>query len=104
MIEMDYSYAYMKMLLALFVIVIFLYLVKKYIEKKNLLFTNQKNDIKILSQKFIDTKNKITLIKYKDKEYLLYIGENSFLIDKFDNFETILQKKQDNIDEDIDNN
>ena len=101
MAEIDYSYAYFKMLFVLTFIIILLYLIKKFIEKKNLHPLNNTNEIKIISQKMVDTKNKITLIECRGKSYLLMIGEKSFLIDKYENFEKIIQEKT---DENIDNN
>lgn len=101
MAEIDYSYAYFKMLFVLTSIIILLYLIKKFIEKKNLHPLGNTHEIKVVSQKMLDTKNKITLIECRGKAYLLMIGEKSFLIDKYDNFEKIIQEKK---DENIDNN
>ena len=42
----------------------------------------------------IDTKNRITLIRYRDREYLLLIGEKSFMIDKFDTFEKVIKENE----------
>ena len=97
MVEMDYSdytYAYIKMLLALGFIVAVLYILKRYIESKNLTTSHKTQDIKIVSQKMIDTKNRITLIRYRDREYLLLIGEKSFMIDKFDTFEKVIKDNE----------
>jgi hypothetical protein len=41
------------------------------------------NDIKILSQKFIDNTNRVMLIEYADVKYLLLVGASSMVIDKF---------------------
>ena len=90
MVEMNYSLAYAKMLLVLGVIVGGLLLIKKYVQKKLPL---NKGNIQVLSQQMIDTKNKITLIRYKDKEYLIATGESGFLIDKFDTFDTTLKEE-----------
>ena len=83
------------MLLALGVMVAFLFWLKRYVSKKN--YTNlQKNtDIKIITQKQVDIKNKITLLSYKDREYLILTSENGgFLIDKFESFDKTLKDKK----------
>ncbi len=90
MVEMNYSLAYLKMLLALGAIVGVLLFIKRYMEKKTPL---GKSSIKILSQQMLDTKNKISLVRYKDKEYLIATGESGFLIDRFDTFDTTLDTK-----------
>jgi hypothetical protein len=41
------------------------------------------NDIKIISQKFIDNTNRVMLIEYADVKYLLLVGSSSMVIDKF---------------------
>jgi len=85
MVEVDYSLAYLKMLLALGVIVAFLLWLKKYLIKKNFSDIQKSDDIKIITQKPLDTKNKITLISFKNKEYLLLVGDSSgYKIDEFE--------------------
>ena len=84
MVEVDYTTAYLKMLLALGAIVAFLLWLKKYLIKKNFTNLQKSDDIKVITQKPLDTKNKITLISYKDKEYLLLVGEGSCKIDEFE--------------------
>ena len=85
MVEVDYSLAYLKMLLALGVIVVFLLWLKKYLIKKNFSDIQKSDDIKIITQKPLDTKNKITLISFKNKEYLLLVGDSSgYKIDEFE--------------------
>ena len=91
MVEVDYSLAYLKMILALGAIVAFLFWLKRYLMKKNYLSLQKSDDIKIITQKPLDSKNKITLISYKDKEYLLMVGESGFKIDEYkkEDFEDI---------------
>ena len=85
MVEMDYSLSYLKMLLALGAIVGFLLWLKKYILSKNFSDIQKSDDIKIITQKPLDTKNKITLISFKNKEYLLLVGDSSgYKIDEFE--------------------
>ncbi len=88
MVEMDYSLAYLKMLLALGAIVAFLLWLKKYLIKKNFNDIQKSDDIKIIIQKPLDTKNKITLISFKNKEYLLLVGDSGYKIDEFEKEKT----------------
>jgi flagellar biogenesis protein FliO len=43
-----------------------------------------KNEMKVLSQKFIDAKNKVVLFEYQNKKYLMLIGNTNLLLDVFD--------------------
>jgi len=88
-VEVDYSLAYLKMLLALGVIIAILFFIKKYIHKITPL---KKGDLQILSQQMLDRKNILSHIKFRDKEYLIVTGESGFLIDKFDSFEDNLKE------------
>jgi len=96
MVEMDYSFAYLKMLLALGAIVGFLLLIKRYVEKNSPL---KKGAVKILSQQMLDAKNRISLIRYKDNDYLIVSGENGFLVDKFKSFDKDLKEEIENIND-----
>ena len=65
--------------------IILLYLKKKSFAK----LPSLKNDMKVLSQKFIDAKNKVVLFEYQNKKYLMLIGNTNILLDSFDeNFKT----------------
>jgi len=89
---MEYSFAYLKMLVILAAIIMLLLYVKKILEKKNLLNQN-KNDLVIKSQKMIDTKNRVALLGYKDKEYLVILGDNNLLLDSFDSYEKVAREQ-----------
>lgn len=91
---MEYSFAYLKMIGVLAGIILLLLYVKKFLEKKNILNQNS-NDLVIKSQKMIDTKNRVALLGYKDKEYLVLLGDNNLLLDSFDSFDTKLKEAQD---------
>ncbi len=91
---MEYSFAYIKMLLALGAIVAFLFWLKSYLIKKNFIDIKKNEDIKIIAQKPLDSKNRVTIIKYKNKEYLLLVGESGYLIDKFDTFDKVLKENK----------
>jgi len=83
------------MLLALGAIVAFLFWLKRYILKKNYASLQKNEDIKIITQKQVDIKNKITLLSYKDREYLILTSENGgFLIDKFESFDKTLKEQK----------
>jgi len=95
LVEVNYTFAYIKMLLALGAIVLFLLWLKRYLLKKNYANLQKSVEIKVITQKQLDAKNKITLISYKDKEYLIVTSENGgFLIDKYENFDKILKDKK----------
>jgi len=121
--ESDISSAYLKMLLILALLLLFLYLLKRWVVAKrgsingSWLF-NEKNNkqnsksvnrssIKIVTQRAIDHKNRVALISFEDRKYLLLIGENNLLLDRFDSdlnslensFESELKDKQTALDE-----
>jgi len=93
MVEMDYSFAYLKMLLALGAIIGVLLLIKRYLQAK---LPQTKSGIKILSQQMLDHKNRLSLVKYRDKEYLIVTGESGFLVDRYDSFEKDLKEEVEN--------
>ena len=43
-----------------------------------------KSEMRVLSQKFIDAKNKVVLFEYQNKKYLMLIGNTNILLDVFD--------------------
>ena len=88
---MDYTLSYIKMLVVLAIIIAFLLFMKKIVEKKNITGLIS-NDIQIKSTKMIDTKNRISVISYKDKEYLVLLGDNNLLLDSFDSFDKDLKE------------
>jgi flagellar biogenesis protein FliO len=61
--------------------IILLYLKKRGVGTK---LPALKNDMKVLSQKFIDAKNKVVLFEYQNKKYLMLIGNTNLLLDVFD--------------------
>lgn len=72
-------------------ILIILAIILFYIKRKglNTKLPALKNDMKVLSQKFIDAKNKVVLFEYQNKKYLMLIGNTNILLDVFDeNFKT----------------
>jgi hypothetical protein len=61
--------------------IILLYFKKRGINTK---MPTLKNDMRVLSQKFIDAKNKVVLFEYQNKKYLMLIGNTNLLLDVFD--------------------
>ncbi len=106
--------AFIKVILILIFLVAVLYFLKKWLENranggKNWLFksdTNTKEKIKILNQRALDTKNRVAVIGYGDYKYLVILGNNNVLLDKFkndevseDNFEDILEDNNQKLDQ-----
>ena len=60
--------------------IILLYLKKKSFAK----LPSLKNDMRVLSQKFVDAKNKVVLFEYQNRKYLMLIGNTNILLDVFD--------------------
>jgi flagellar biogenesis protein FliO len=89
--------SYVKMIFTLLGLLVFLYFLKRWFLSRNSqvgsswLFDkkspnqNQKHDgIKILQQRGIDHKNRVALISFEGKKYLVLLGEGNILLDKFD--------------------
>jgi flagellar biogenesis protein FliO len=67
-------------------ILIILAIILLYIKKRGLnsKVPALKNDMRVLSQKFIDAKNKVVLFEYQNKKYLMLVGNTNLLLDVFD--------------------
>jgi flagellar biogenesis protein FliO len=107
--------AYLKMMLVLFTLMASLYLLKKWMDKRsqgintNWLFntptSKEKNNIKIIHQRAIDIKNRVALIGYGEKEYLVLLGNTNILLDSFSektgenggDFESVLSQNQEDL-------
>jgi len=107
--------AYLKMMLVLFALMAFLYFLKKWLDNRtqgvggNWLFNNspsrEKSDIKIIQQRAVDIKNRVALIGYGDKEYLVLLGNTNVLLERFDStkaaqesdFESVLSQNQEEL-------
>ena len=107
--EDDISSSYLKVFLVLAALIAFLYLLKRWLLNRggdfqgNWLFDKneekRKNQIKIKHQRALDVKNRVALISYADKEYLLLLGNNNLLLDTFDasnpaSFDTVLSQNE----------
>jgi hypothetical protein len=87
------STAYLKVIAILFALVALLYLLKNWIQKQggslqgSWLFdkkqTPNQERIKIIHQRALDVKNRVALISYGEKEYLILLGTNNLLLDTF---------------------
>ncbi len=110
--EDDISTAYLKVLLILAGLLLFLYFFKKWLENRagnlqgNWLFDQKEkkdnNKLKIIQQRPLDVKNRLALVSYHDKEYLLLLGTSNLLLDTFDtkdartenDFDTLLSQNE----------
>lgn len=97
----DFSFAFAKVILVMALLILALWFLKKWIVKKSgasWLFGENAStgNIKILAQKPIDMRNRILLIGYEEKKYLVLTGDSNLLLDSFEDeeaaFETMLQK------------
>lgn len=99
--DIDISYKYTLVILVLLGLILFLYFFKnKFLGtlngKESWLFkpvkSEKKEHIKITHKKMIDAKNKLSLIEFKDKKYLVIIGTNGhLLLDKFDTMDIAIE-------------
>ena len=99
----DITTAFIKVVSVLLLLVVILYFLKNWITNRanstSWLFSNQstkKQNIKILNQRALDTKNRIALIKFKEHSYLVILGSSNILLDKFKN-DAIDEKEFENI-------
>lgn len=87
---------YLAVIGVMFLLLIVLYWVKWKIKKirltpqskqskksKSWLFKNDPGDVQIISQKMLDNQNKIALISYKNRQYLILTGSSNIMLDKF---------------------
>jgi len=67
-------------------ILIILAIILLFIKKRgfNAKLPALKSEMRVLSQKFIDAKNKVVLFEYQNKKYLMLIGNTNILLDVFD--------------------
>lgn len=92
--EENIGSAYLKVMLVLAGLIAFLYFLKKWLAKRTGSFQGSwlfeksgeksKNNIKIVQQRAIDMKNRIALVSYGEKEYLLLLGNSNLVLDTFE--------------------
>lgn len=89
--EQDLSGSFLKITAVLGFLVLLLYFLKKWLlnsnkDTNNWLFykdPNKKQNIKIVHQKALDTKNRVALIEFNGMNYLVILGTNNVILDKF---------------------
>ena len=96
-------------------VLIILAFVLWFLKRKAVHLPKLKEDMKVLAQKPVDTKNKIVLFEYQNRKYLMLIGNTNVLLDVFADdipvpknevqFDEMLKlsKKYDNIEKYIQN-
>jgi len=77
--SLDY-FSYIISLAILIIIAIILWILRKKINKK----LPVKNGLNILFQKPIDAKNRVALIEFNNRKYLVIVGNSNILLDVFD--------------------
>ena len=77
--SLDY-FSYLISLAILIILAIILWIIRKKIVKN----LPAKNGIKILFQKPIDAKNRVALIEFNNRKYLVIVGNSNILLDVFD--------------------
>ncbi len=105
--------AYLKVIAVLAGLLLFLYLLKKMMKtektERSWLFPvgkKEKSPVHVVYQKSLDTRNRVALIGYKGYLYLVLLGVNNVLLDKFredhapdkEEFEELLQKNSDKLE------
>ena len=101
---LDY-FSYILSLSILLIIAIVLFIFKKRIGKK---LPSSKLGINILFQKPLDPKNRVVLMEFNKRKYLVLVGNSNILLDVFDEdmvnvktqkeFDTILEKNVEKLD------
>ncbi len=113
--EQDLSGSFLKIIAVLGFLIILLYLLKKWItnsdqSSSNWLFhkdPKKRQDINIIHQKALDTKNRVALLEYNGINYLVILGSNNIVLDKFQSdekegsqqFDTLLTQNGRKLDE-----
>ncbi len=95
--EDDIGSSFTKMIFTLFALIALLYLLKRWLESKrdglnsSWLFgkdrdssnQTQNSTIKVLQQKGLDHKNRVVLLSYEGKKYLILLGDSNIMLDRF---------------------
>ncbi len=98
--ETEVSMSYIIVVILLLVAVIVLLILKKKIStgggtKPNWLSLQKesKDNVSVRFQKSIDTKNKVVMLDYGEESYLVVMGTNNILLDKFESNSTVVKKE-----------
>ncbi len=117
--EQDITGSFLKVIAVLAFMISLLYLLKKWITNStqassSWLFhkdSSKKQDIKLLQQKALDTKNRVALLEYNGMNYLVILGSNNVVLDKFKSdedeefgkFDKLLNQNSQKLDSILDN-
>lgn len=83
------GWRYAVVIVFMIVLIVILLIVKKKMlgnpqgTISNMLSKVQSDELKIVTQRFIDNTNKLVLLEYEDAKYLILVGNSSMVIDKF---------------------
>jgi hypothetical protein len=83
------GWRYAVVIIFMIVLIVILIIVKKKMHNgapiaiSGILAKTGNDDIKVISQRYIDNANKLMLIEYEDAKYLILVGSSSMVIDKF---------------------
>jgi len=101
---LDY-FTYVLSLVVLLIIAVILFIFKRKVKKR---LPRGKMNVNILFQKPLDPKNRVALIEFNKRKYLVLIGNTNILLDVFDEdmvniktqneFENVLEKNIDKLD------
>ncbi len=101
--DLDLGFSFVKVMLVLAALIALLWWLRRRLQRESgssWLFGGKEDQesIKILRQKPIDMKNRIALVEYEGRRYLLLLGESNLLLDRFEEsedeiFERLLAQK-----------
>lgn len=113
--EQDVSSSFLKVIAVLVFLFLLLFLIKKWLTyprstSNSWLFHKDPNkiqDIKIIHQKMIDTKNRVVLLEFNAIRYLVILGNNNIILDKYESgdkdtaqgFDTLLTQNDKKLNE-----
>lgn len=116
--EQDLNGSFMKIIIVLGFLILLLYFLKRWITNSSTtssswLFhkdSDKKQNINILHQKALDAKNRVALIEFNGMSYLVILGSNNIVLDKFktseqdktQQFDTLLTQNSRKLDELLD--
>lgn len=112
--EQDINGSFLKVMAVLGFLITLLYFLKKWVTSSNQNSGNwlfhkdpsKKQDVKIVHQKALDTKNRVALLEYHGMRYLVILGSNNIVLDKFKSdekegdavFDTLLTQNSQKLD------
>ncbi len=117
--ESEVSGSLFKVILVLVFLFALLFFLKRWMQggslKESWLFSKnieKRDGIRVLKQKMLDHKNRVVLLEFGGKNYLVVLGESSILLDKFDSdsplkgdsFDTLLKENSTKLDEILESN